>query len=139
MDLDFMVVVDAAKLGRLGARMASQGFTLDEQWLDGNPLLRGEQIRLRFGPTTVDVLRPRDEHDRQAFRRRRRRRWAQHSYWFVSPEDLVLQKLKVGRPRDFEDAVGVIQRTGPTLETAYLRRWAGSLGIAAELEYVLRP
>jgi hypothetical protein len=91
----------------------------------------------RFGPLGPAI--PRDDHDRQAFRRRRRRRWEQHSYWFVSAEDLVLQKLKVGRPRDFEDAAGVIQRTGPALDAAYLRRWASRLGIAAEFEYMLRP
>ena len=106
------------------------------QW---NPMLRGSQLRLRWGPITVDVLRARDDHDRGAFRRRRRRRWERHAYWFVAPEDLVLQKLKVGRPRDFEDAAGVVQRLGPALDAAYLRRWATRLGIAAELEYVLSP
>ena len=88
---------------------------------------------------TVDILRPRDDHNRQAFRRRRRRRWERRSYWFVAPEDLVLQKLKVGRPRDFEDAAGVLQRSGPALDAAYLRRWAGRLGITAELDHILRP
>ncbi len=139
LDLDFMVMVNAAELGRLGARMTRLGFTTDEDWLEWNPMLRGSQLRLRWGPITVDVLRPRDDHDRRAFRRRLRRRWERHAYWFVAPEDLVLQKLKVGRPRDFEDAAGVVQRLGPALDAAYLRRWATRLGIAAELEYVLSP
>ena len=34
---------------------------------------------------------------------------------------------------------GVVQRLGPALDAAYLRRWATRLGIAAELEYVLSP
>ena len=139
LDLDFMVMVDSDGLGRLGARLTRRGVTVDEEWLEWNPMLRGSQLRLRFGPITVDVLRPRDNHDRQAFKRRRRRRWGNHVSWFVGPEDLVLQKLKVGRPRDFEDAAGVLQRSGPALDAAYLRRWAGRLGIAAELGYVLQP
>lgn len=138
MDVDFMVMIDAAKLDRLGARMTRHGFTVDEQWLEWNPLLRGAQLRLRLGPVAVDVLRPRDDHDRQAFTRKRRRRWERHAYWLVSPEDFVLQKLKVGRPRDFEDAAGVLQRSGPALDGAYLRRWANRLGIGAALDYVLR-
>lgn len=137
MDLDFMVMPGAAEIDRLGARMARHGFTVDEQWLEWNPMLRGSQLRLWFGPITVDVLCPHDDHDRQALRRRRARRWERHAYWFVAPEDLVLQKLKVGRPRDFEDTLTVLERSGARLNRAYLRRWATRLHITGELGYVL--
>lgn len=139
LDLDFMVMVDADELTRLGARMTTRGLTVDEEWLDWNPMLRGSQLRLRFETIAVDVLRPRDDHDRKAFKRRRRHRWERRSYWFVAPEDLVLQKLKVGRPRDFEDAAGILRRSGPKMDARYLRRWASRLGIAAELEHLRRP
>lgn len=49
-------------------------------------------------------------------------------YWVVSPEDFILQKLKVGRPRDFEDALSVLERSGKTLDRRYLQRWAGRIG-----------
>jgi hypothetical protein len=52
-------------------------------------------------------------------------------------EDFVLQKLKVGRPRDFEDAVSVIERFRERLDRRYLERWAGRLGVLAELDYVM--
>ena len=57
--------------------------------------------------------------------------------WVVSPEDFILQKLKVGRPRDFEDALSVLERSGKTLDRRYLERWAIRIGISAELDYVL--
>lgn len=59
------------------------------------------------------------------------------NFWFVSPEDFILQKLKVGRPQDFEDAVAVLQKPGHALDHRYLIRWAARLGISGELDYVL--
>ncbi len=58
-------------------------------------------------------MRPRDRHDRQVFRRNRRKRLEGRFYSVVAPEDFILQKLKVGRPRDFEDALSVLERSGP--------------------------
>ena len=58
-------------------------------------------------------------------------------YWLVSPEDFIIQKLKVGRPRDFEDALSVLERCGKTLDKRYLQRWADRIGVSAELHYIL--
>jgi hypothetical protein len=43
---------------------------------------------------------------------------------FASAEDLVLHKLFAGRPRDLEDAQGVVRRQLGRLDWAYLERWA---------------
>jgi hypothetical protein len=43
---------------------------------------------------------------------------------FATAEDLVLHKLFAGRPRDLEDAAGVIRRKGPELDWEYLGLWA---------------
>jgi hypothetical protein len=58
-------------------------------------------------------------------------------YLVVSAEDFILQKLKVGRPRDFEDALSVLERSGKTLDKRYLQRWADRMGVSAELSYIL--
>lgn len=49
-----------------------------------------------------------------------------------------MQKLKVGRPRDFEDALSVVERFREKLNRNYLGRWAARLGVTAELKYVMR-
>lgn len=100
-------------------------------------MLRGIQLRFQLHGVTVDLLRPRDEHDQQLFRRKRKRSIDGRYYWFVSPEDFIIQKLKVGRPRDFEDALSVLQRSGKTLDRRYLQRWADRTGVSAELKYIL--
>lgn len=94
-------------------------------------------LRLHYQGVAVDVLRPRDPHDRQVFRRRVKKRMEGRVYWFVAPDDFILQKLKVGRPRDFEDTLTVLERSGARLNRAYLRRWATRLHITGELGYVL--
>jgi hypothetical protein len=136
-DVDFLVLVDEAELSRLSDRMIHAGFELDETWLKWNPMLRGFQLRFQFYGTTVDLMRPRDAHDQQVFQRKRRRRMDGRTYWLVSPEDFIIQKLKVGRPRDFEDALSVLERSGKTLDKRYLQRWADRTGVSAELHYIL--
>jgi hypothetical protein len=136
-DLDFLVLVDEKGLDRLSALMTRAGMELDETWLEWNPMLGGTQIRFRLRGFTVDILRPRDMHDRQVFSRRKKKRVEGRFFWIVSAEDFILQKLKVGRPRDFEDASSVVERMGGHLNRKYLERWARRLAIIGELDYVL--
>jgi hypothetical protein len=83
-------------------------------------------------------MRPRDAHDEQILKRRRKKRFHNRYFWFVSPEDLIVQKIKVGRPLDFEDATTVLEKCGPLLDRRHLERWASRLGLSAELDYILR-
>ena len=139
LDLDFLVMLDEEGLPRLEALMTQKGMVMDAAWQESNPMLRGSQVRFQFQGVAVDILRPRDAHDRQLFRRRRRKRLEGRYYWLVAPEDFILQKLKVGRPRDFEDVLTVLQRPGGKLDRAYLLRWGARLGVSSELRYVLTP
>ena len=55
----------------------------------------------------------------------------------VGPEDLVILKLKAGRPRDFEDVISVVLRQGERLDEEYMKDWAKRLGLWEELMYCL--
>lgn len=43
---------------------------------------------------------------------------------FAAAEDLILHKLFAGRPRDLEDAAGVVRRKGDEIDWDYVLRWA---------------
>jgi hypothetical protein len=58
-------------------------------------------------------------------------------YWVVSAEDFIMQKLKVGRPRDFEDAISVVERYRKAFDLAYLEHWARKLEVRDELSYIM--
>jgi hypothetical protein len=47
-------------------------------------------------------------------------------------------KIKVGRPRDFEDAATVLAAQRADLDEGYLADWASRLGVADEMSYLLR-
>jgi hypothetical protein len=134
-DLDFLVMV--RDFEAISAALIRAGMERDENWDRHNPMLRGQQLRLKMHGVLVDLLRPRDKHDRELFRRRRRKRFANRYFWFVSAEDFIIQKLKTGRPKDFEDALAVLEKCGPVLDRRYMARWAARIGITGELDYVL--
>lgn len=136
-DVDFLVLVDEKNLPRLGEQLVQAGFLLDETWQEWNPLLKGVQLRLQHQGITIDILRSRGSHDQQTFQRRRKKRMDGHYYWVVSVEDFVLQKLQAGRPRDFEDAISIIERFRRKLDHEYLIYWARQLGVMEELNYLM--
>lgn len=63
--------------------------------------------------------------------------------WIASAEDVVLSKLVWFRrgggisERQWRDVLGVVRVQGATLDVAYLRTWAGPLGVADLLDIVL--
>lgn len=138
LDIDFTVLTDREGLGKFGERAERHRFRIDHKWAEWNPCARANQLRLVHQTLRFDLLLPTDEHDRYALTRRRLRGWHERRLWFVAPEDLILQKLKVGRPRDFEDALSVFEAQKDRLEEAYLLRWGRKLGLIAELRYVMR-
>ncbi len=137
-DVDFTVLTDPEGLESLGAEAERQGFVIDRQWLEWNPLQREFRMRLTSGEVLIDVSRPRDRHDETALDRRRALEVEGRSVWFVSAEDLIIMKLKAGRPRDFEDVVSVLSRHREMLDMRYMEDWAWRVRVYDELSYVLR-
>lgn len=138
LDLDFLVLIGEDEIGRLVRLMMRGGAELDTTWERWNPMLRESQARFQYAGVTIDLLRARDQQDREIFRRRRKKRLNRRYYWIVSPEDFILQKLKVGRPRDFEDALSVMERCRDELDLKYLQDWARRLGVTAELDHIIQ-
>jgi hypothetical protein len=134
-DLDVLVAATGVRRQELIAALERRGLEMDRRWAEENPLLRDVQLRARHGAIPVDLLMPRDQYDETVLERRQRMRFHEMSLWVISPEDLILQKLRAGRPRDFEDALGVLVRQGSKLDSAYLREWAQKIGIREELGY----
>jgi hypothetical protein len=72
----------------------------------------------------VDLIFSTTPYEAEAIRRAVRIEVGGSQVPFASAEDLILHKLFAGRPRDVEDAAGVVRRKGRTLDWPYLRRWA---------------
>jgi len=138
-DIDFLILVNQTELENLNAHLiALPDCQLDTAWSDLNPLLQQLQLRVRCHGIIVDLLLPRDAHDRVAFNNRCQISSQGRNLWVSSPEDLILQKLKVGRPRDFEDALVVIEVNRDRINRTYLAEWAARLGIQAEMDFIFQ-
>jgi len=78
----------------------------------------------------------------EEFRRRQTGNLYGHPLPIASPEDVILSKLEWDRitpsERQLRDALNVAAVKWPSLDQAYLRRWAGALGVSEKLEELLR-
>ena len=135
LDLDFIIQTPEVP-DKLVHKLAGMGFHFDKEWDRYNPMIRPFHRRFRSGRIPVDIMIVRDQHDGAAFARRKKKRFDGRYLWFPAAEDLLLQKLKVGRPQDFVDAAGIVARMDESLDRKYLSRWARKLRIEAELAHV---
>lgn len=136
-DIDVTLGVDAERLETLAGGAESVGLTVDREWLEWQPLLRARHRRLIGEGVVVDLMRPRDDHEDGALARRRYLPVYHRRLPFAAPDDLILMKLKAGRPHDFEDALSVLIAQRETIDERYMVDWARHLGIADELNYLL--
>ncbi len=77
----------------------------------------------------VDFILSTTPFERQALKRAEPVELGEVQVPFASAEDLLLFKLFAGRPRDLEDAVGVVRRKGASLDWRYLELWAAEFSV----------
>jgi len=136
LDIDFLVLLDEKGVDNINDKAASDNILIDKEWIKSNPMLSKSHVRLSIDEITIDLMLPGDDHDKQALKRRKKKKINSKMIWIITPEDLILQKLKVGRPRDFEDALTILERLSGKLDIQYLERLAKRLGISNELDYI---
>jgi predicted nucleotidyltransferase len=139
-DIDLLVLSEEPGRTELIDSLMARGFARDSQWSEQNPLAKDVVLRLFHGShpdLPLDLLFAVDAHSQSALARRRALNVLGISLWVCGPEDLVILKLKAGRPHDFEDALGIVKNPGLKLDFSYLDGWAKRLGLSEELQYVL--
>lgn len=64
--------------------------------------------------------------------------YLQRDLWLPTAEDVVVQKIRWGRPKDLDDARDVLAVQGPeTLEMEYIRHWCSLHATTLQLETLL--
>jgi len=75
------------------------------------------------------------------FRNRKLKKISGQKVYFIAPEDLILSKLQwyqqTQSSRHLEDAESVLKISGKKLNMAYLKRWAGKLGVLEILKKII--
>ena len=77
-----------------------------------------------------------DEHHQERWRRRVRQSVGEEEFYFPSPEDVIIQKLRWGRPKDLEDVGAVLAVQGERLDSSYINRWCEQHGTKDRLQTI---
>ena len=140
-DVDLLVMAESTAPDAFVGPLTRKGFYRDEPWLALNPMAKDRVLRLKLGSCPdfpVDLIFPTDDFDQSALTRRQAKRIHGMELWVCSPEDLILLKLRAGRPHDFDDVMSVVKNPHLRLDLEYLWHWADRLGLQGELHYVLQ-
>jgi hypothetical protein len=86
----------------------------------------------------VDFIFSTTPYEREAIGRAQSIEVAGVAVPFATAEDLIIHKLFAGRPRDIEDAVGVVRRRGPGLDWMYVERWVAEFARLPGREHLPR-
>lgn len=85
----------------------------------------------------VDIIFSWSIYEGEAIRRARAVELDGTTVHFASPEDVILQKVIAGRPRDEDDVRGILAKI-PTLDRGYIRRWLGEFSASLGEPYLDR-
>ncbi len=126
--IDFIVFGEKKAFKKLVTKARKSGFILVGSLHtagSGNFMLEAKDDGYR-----ADFRAAEDSHDFIAIERRRKARFFATDVWLASPEDLVIQKLRMGRVNDFQDAATIMIRQEGKLDLVYLDSQAREMRLA---------
>lgn len=133
-DLDLVFLLPKNRLDRLQHALKRQG----AQFLEARVQTPVTWIRMIHHGVLVDWLLAWDPPTQRALRRAVIRPVLGMRLKVLRPEDLILLKLRVGRPRDLDDAARLYALCGDTLDHRYLKRVVRELRLGKEWDYLSR-
>jgi hypothetical protein len=134
MYVDVMLVASPGEMKRLTELVLAAGF----EKVKGARQPTGENFVVESKEGyRVDFSQAKTEHDIEAVKRAGKIRVFDVDIWVMAPENLILQKLVLGRPGDLNDAVAVLMRQRGKLDVEYLNGWASNLKVSGELRELM--
>lgn len=142
-DLDFVIQLPPSHIKVFAEAFSNPDYCLDESTIRAayNP---PHQFNIIHVPSALKadfwLLRP-DPFEKEMFKRRVQDQWFGERIWLATAEDVILHKLHWSRitpsDRQLSDVAGVVKVQRGILDHAYLRQWAATLQVSAQLEAVL--
>lgn len=79
-----------------------------------------------------------DSHDQERFQRRREGEILGRKIWLLSPEDVIVSKLRWARNKDEDDIRNVMTVQGSNLDWNYIENWCRKHGTLALMDKIRR-
>jgi len=138
-DADFVLQLKSA-VGENFSRALGEPFELDPQLsFETNTGTFRQIAKYRGSPFIVELfLLSNDPHDQERFKRRRAVHLLGRKFWFPSPEDVIITKLRWARSRDKDDIRNVMSVQRGKLDWPYIEKWCKEHGTIALLQEIRR-
>jgi predicted house-cleaning NTP pyrophosphatase (Maf/HAM1 superfamily) len=136
MDVDVIVAASPDEIKRLTELVLAAGFKKVRSV--SQPIGEDKLVVESKEGYRADISQAKAEHDVEAVKRGEKIGIFDVDVWVVAPENLVLQKLVLGRPKDIKDAVAVLMRQRGKLDEGYLKDWASKLKVSGELKELMK-
>lgn len=138
-DADFVLQL----AGGAGADFAGKlgtGFEFDPQ-LSFETVTGTYRQYLRHVKTAFKIelfMLTKDAHDQERFARRREQNLYGRKVWLLSPEDVIVSKLRWARTKDKDDVKDVMSVQRDKLDWGYIGKWCREHGTLALMEEIRR-
>lgn len=135
-DIDFVVVFTSSDAKRLTGSFDQSRYYLSEEAI-GEAITHGDPFNLIDSLTGLKAdfwpLKS-DSYHQTCFNRRKKHRIFGNDTFVATPEDLILTKLEWyklsgGSEVQFRDALGIYEVQKERLDSEYIDKWSGHLGI----------
>ncbi|MFW6124509.1 MAG: hypothetical protein ACOC46_00055 [Pirellulales bacterium] len=141
-DVDVVAVVNASRVEAVLQELGSE-FRRDAQRSFETATATSRHVihhhPARQPPLRIELFELSDDpFDRERFARRQKVSLRGAPVFLLTPEDTLLTKLRwyeaLKRPKDWQDARGIVAVQAENLDGAYVRRWSDRLGTSALLD-----
>ncbi len=138
-DADFVIQLASGVNEEFG-RLLGDDFQVDPQLsFETVTGTHRQYIRHRTKRFKIELfILSQDPHDQERFARRREENLFGRKVWLLSPEDVVVSKLRWARSKDEDDIRNVLAVQGGKLDTGYIEKWCQRHGTLDLLEKIRR-
>lgn len=144
-DIDIVVDIASEKLKQLIYALSKIDKNVYLDIKSDTPIEERKSFNLIHSQSGVKVdfvIRKDDEFSRIELKRAIKKDFHSQKIYFISPEDLILIKLKWHKEsestRHLEDAESILKISGDKIDMKYLKLWAKKIGVLSILNSLLK-
>lgn len=138
-DIDIVVQIPLSRIPELVAALKDDAYVDEEDVKQAVSEKRMFNVIYNATAFKVDVavMDEVNPYAKESFSRRKKLEFSGRPLWVISPEDLILSKLRWmqlagGSERQLQDCRSIMELNKGSLDLAYMLKWAPVIGVAKE-------